>query len=288
MNSSTGARGLRLSSVRWLCSWFGRSSQAAAGPDFSLFRQGGSIAALVAEELTGIVRRLASYFAWPRGPLGRIAGRLMARQSLERSSWMVDQLLRVEPSDHVLEVGFGPGAALELLTARATSGFVAGVDPSGVMMAQARRRNRAEIAAGRLELKRAPAEALPYPNRYFTKACAANSFRIWQSQADGLSELHRVLRPGGYIALVVRMHRPGAGRFDPSRYAATEEDLDEITRLLEASEFSGVTTARREFGRETMAALCAIRDPRSAMPEPDRRQRALPLLVGVTGSSARR
>ncbi len=56
-----------------------------------------------------------------------------------RSRWAA-QLLDVQPTDRVLELGCGPGVALATLAAHATQGLVVGVDHSQVMIGQARRR----------------------------------------------------------------------------------------------------------------------------------------------------
>src|SRR2546426_9124300 len=100
-------------------------------------------------------------FGRPRGPLGWIVARLMRRGNAPLNLWMVE-LLDVAPGDRVLEVGFGPGVALAELLARASDGFVAGVDASELMVRQARSRHANAIAAGRLEIRHGDAGSLPY------------------------------------------------------------------------------------------------------------------------------
>ena len=51
-------------------------------------------------------------------------------------------LLDVQPQDHILEIGFGPGLVIRELARRATDGFVLGIDRSEVMVRQAAVRNR--------------------------------------------------------------------------------------------------------------------------------------------------
>src|SRR5438477_6943496 len=76
-------------------------------------------------EPAGLLGRLLAQFGRPSGLLGHVAGSLMARGTAD-DRWIVD-LVDVQPSDRVLEVGCGPGVALALIAERATSGFVAGV-----------------------------------------------------------------------------------------------------------------------------------------------------------------
>ena len=57
-------------------------------------------------------------------------------------------LLDVQPHDRVLEIGFGPGVGIELLSSVVSSGHVEGVDVSEEMVEQARVRNVEAIQRG--------------------------------------------------------------------------------------------------------------------------------------------
>jgi ubiquinone/menaquinone biosynthesis C-methylase UbiE len=64
----------------------------------------------------------------------------------QRNLWVVS-LLDVQPTDRVLEIGFGPGLAIAELARRATRGHIYGIDHSEVMVRQASKRNAAAIRA---------------------------------------------------------------------------------------------------------------------------------------------
>ena len=95
-----------------------------------------------------LLHRIISQFMDRRGLPGRRAGWEMALRpsNRKRNVWAVS-LMDVQPSDRVLEIGFGPGIAIRELARRATRGQVVGIDRSEVMRAQAARRNAAEIRA---------------------------------------------------------------------------------------------------------------------------------------------
>jgi SAM-dependent methyltransferase len=200
---------------------------------------------------------LFAQFARPSGPLGRLAGWLMARTDAD-DRWVVD-LLDVQPDDRVLEIGFGPGVAIGLLAERATAGLVAGVDPSDVMVRQARSRNCAAVRAGRVALAQGSATALPYGDACFTKACAIHVLYFWTPREAALREVYRVLAPGGLLNLAVRTLRPHAGRFDPSHYGLGDAQLAGVVAGPEPVGFHDVAVQRRDFGRETIAAILARR-----------------------------
>jgi ubiquinone/menaquinone biosynthesis C-methylase UbiE len=87
------------------------------------------------------------------------------------------------------------------------AGRVAGADPSPVMLGQATRRNRAAIAAGRVELHLAAAERLPFADECFDKALALHSLPHWSDTDGGLREVQRVLKPGGALLIALRGER---------------------------------------------------------------------------------
>ena len=158
-----------------------------------------------------LIRRVAGQFGRPHGPGGRLAGWVMAHRSsnLRRNCWAVS-LLDVQPTDRVLEVGFGPGIAVGDLGRLASSGYVLGVDHSEVMVRQARRRNARAVRAGRVDLCLGSVTALPGFGGPVDKILAVNSMGFWPDPVARLSELRRRLRPGGTIAIASQPRCPGA------------------------------------------------------------------------------
>jgi demethylmenaquinone methyltransferase / 2-methoxy-6-polyprenyl-1,4-benzoquinol methylase len=98
------------------------------------------------------------------------------------------------PDDVVLDVATGTGAvALELLRQKGCR--VVGVDQSAGMLAEARRR-----VDGRVRLVEASAEQLPFADAEFDGLTFTYLLRYVDDPAATLSELARVVRPGGTIA----------------------------------------------------------------------------------------
>jgi len=126
--------------------------------------------------------------------------------------------------------------AIAALAARAIRGLVVGVDHSQVMIGQARRRNRAAIRAGRVRLIHAPVESLSISDGPFNAALAVNTVGMWPDPAARLSEVARLLRPGGRIALVSQPRCPGATA------ATSAAAASELTGLLTEAGFEDLRT----------------------------------------------
>ena len=170
-------------------------------------------------------------FGRPRGTLGKLGGMIMARTNAAFARSAIG-LIDIQPTDKVLEVGFGPGVGIELLAKSAPAGRVAGIDRSTEMLQQAKLRNAAAIAGGLVDLRHGAVENLPFEDSTFDVVLAINSMQVSPDVMAGLREIWRVTRPGGRVVLGFTRHsgQPRAGMaetlstagFDEARLVETE------------------------------------------------------------------
>jgi len=106
------------------------------------------------------------------------------------------ELLDVQPSDDILEIGCGPGVAAALVAEKA--GSLVAIDRSATAITRAKARS-----AGNTRFLQADLANLPGHDATFDKAFAVNVNVFWTGPADAeLATLTRVLRPGGRLLLV--------------------------------------------------------------------------------------
>jgi SAM-dependent methyltransferase len=192
-------------------------------------------------------------FHHPTGAVGHVAGWIMGRRSsnVARNRWAV-QLLDVQPTDRVIELGCGPGVAIAALATRAVRGLVVGVDHSQVMIRQARRRNRAAIRTGRVRLIQAPVESLSISDGPFNAALAVNTVGMWPDPTARLRELGRLLRPGGRIALVAQPRCPGATA------ATSAAAANKLAALLSEAGFAHLRTEMLDLDPPAACVLAHV------------------------------
>jgi ubiquinone/menaquinone biosynthesis C-methylase UbiE len=183
-------------------------------------------------EESGMMNYVKSQFGHPRGVVGALVGRMMAGENRERIDWAVS-LLDAQPNDHILEIGYGPGLAVQAVAAQLNGGHISGVDVSKVMLKQASRLNQGAIDAGCAHLYQGSAERLPFESARFDRVFTLNTLHHWSDVPGGLAEIKRVLKPGGMFYLFEQ----------PPMHGVTEESVmrtrgAEIETLLRSAGFT--------------------------------------------------
>lgn len=191
---------------------------------------------------------LMAQFGHPRGFLGHVVGMVMAYENRERNQWATS-LLHVQPGDRILEIGFGPGLAMQYLAQTTSAALIAGVDESPVMVQQARRRNATNIQHGRVAIHQGSVTQLPFSDATFEIVFAVNSLHHWPDPKENVREIWRVLKNRGVVAIIEQPRGPATA----DELQAREQEL--IT-LLSSVEFSSVRLERKSM--RPAPSLCVL------------------------------
>src|SRR5215475_1927536 len=118
---------------------------------------------------------------------------------------IVIDLAHPQKGDHVLDVACGTGVVARMVADRVgTTGAVVGVDLNPGMLNVARTLGSTGAACGvSVQWQEASADKLPFPNASFNVAYCQLGLQFFADRVAALSEMHRVLVPGGRLALMV-------------------------------------------------------------------------------------
>ena len=182
------------------------------------------------------MKPLKQQFRKPTGFIGQLVGRILAVDNKQRSLWTLEKL-NVRPTDAILEVGFGPGVTMSLVADKLTSGFVAGIDHSEVMLRQASKRNRSNIARKKVSLKCGTIDDLQYPENSFDLIYGSNVHFFWDNPVAEFQKLLALLKNEGRLVMV----------FQP-RWAKSEQEIHAIAKKTsEQFENAGLKNVEIEF-----------------------------------------
>jgi len=189
---------------------------------------------------------LASHFGRPRGLVGRLIGRGMARFNGDFNRWVVDEVEKqyTDQPDRIVELGPGPGVGLEALLRAFPKAHVWGVDLSREMLSQSRKRNLGDAESGRLNLLEGNggslAELAP-----IDIVMANHVLYFWHKPSEELAHLHGFLRPGGLLALGYQLKEnmpKGAQTNFPKLGHLLYDSEDSVVQLLRGAGFTSVST----------------------------------------------
>lgn len=157
------------------------------------------------------------------------------------------EVLRLRPEDDLIEIGCGGGAFLH--DALESGCRAAAIDHSADMVRTARELNGESIAAGRLEVRQADAASLPFSSARFSCAVMTGVFGFLEDPVGVLSEILRVLVPGGrlvvYTGTSALRGTPAAPEPMASRLHFYEDE--ELEKLAMRAGFSSARVEHPDF-----------------------------------------
>lgn len=162
------------------------------------------------------------------------------------------RLAEVGPTDHVVDIGSGPGTAVRAAARRGATAI--GVEPAPVM-----RRIARVLGWGsrRATVVRGVAEALPLPDASATVVWSLATVHHWPQLEEGVAEVLRVLRPGGRFLVIER--RSAADATGLASHGWRPEQAEAFAGVCRATGFVDVRVEAHRGGRrgDVLAVLAS-------------------------------
>ena len=195
--------------------------------------------------------KISRQFGKPSGILGGVAGFIMSHRSsnIQRNKWGIS-LLNLRPNDNVLEIGFGPGIAIKMMSEKIDTGSIYGIDHSELMLRNATDRNIEAINSGKVKLFLGSVGELPKFDRPIDKILDINSFQFWQNLGEQLISLKNKMALNGTIALVHQPRKPGSTSED------SELSANNFADILKSAGFKNIRTEKLML--KPVPAICVL------------------------------
>lgn len=194
---------------------------------------------------------IVEQFRKPSGTFGHLAGYVMATRpsNIRRNLWTVG-LLAIRPGHVILEIGCGPGLALQACLRELRGGRVVGLDHSTVMVEQSRKRLAADIAGGRAEIRLGSISDIENDGETYDRIFSLNVVQFYPDIPKAYRSIHAALRPGGWSATTYQPRSRSPSRADALKMAS------QVVHVMERVGF--VETSVHELDLKPVPAVCVL------------------------------
>ena len=212
--------------------------------------------------LEGILRQCKK----PRGRFGRFLARGMNLGHSGLTKWGLGSI--DIPSDiDALDIGCGGGRTVARLAGIVTDGRVFGIDYSPDAVLVAKKRNRALISEGRVEILEEAVSSMRFNDGAFDIITAIESHYFWPDLHNDLKDVHRVTKQDGQLLIAGAVYKNS--KFDRRNQRIVDAigmtylSIEELRGVLEGVGFSEFD-ALEEKKKGWFAVKCRKREGCSA------------------------
>ncbi|RAJ95728.1 methyltransferase family protein [Larkinella arboricola] len=149
------------------------------------------------------LKAVAAQLRKPDGDFGKQMGAKM-NESNRAINFYTIQKLNLKNNARLLEIGMGNGFFVKDIVAHYPSVTYTGCDFSETMVQEAGKLNASLVEDGQVTFLLAPSNALPFPDATFDTVFTINTLYFWSDPRQELTEIRRVLKPGGRLLLAIR------------------------------------------------------------------------------------
>jgi ubiquinone/menaquinone biosynthesis C-methylase UbiE len=133
----------------------------------------------------------------PSGLFGRFVMSKIFDKGNANLNRFVLELMAVDKTDIILEIGFGTGLLIHQMAKKLENGFVEGIDFSSTMLSIARRNNRKYFVEGKVRLVEGNFDEMPFDSNRFDKICTVNTIYFWPDPEKTTKKIVDILKPEG-------------------------------------------------------------------------------------------
>lgn len=193
----------------------------------------------------------------PKGLFGRVIMSAIFNIGNAKLNDFVNETMAVQENDRVFEIGFGTGKLIDKMARQFEQGHIEGVDFSGTMISVAEKRNKANIAKGKVRILHGDFDKIPLKKEHYDKVCSVNTIYFWKNPDFTAKKIAGMLKPNGKFVM-------GFEDIEQLKLKNLSDDVfnlystaDVEKLLLKAGFSNGVDVKSRKFGSTVINCVVA-------------------------------
>lgn len=190
------------------------------------------------------LEQLAQQLRKPTGDMGKKVGENMNTSNALMNTFTLKEL-NAQSDESILEIGMGNGLFIKDIVANDESITYYGCDYSELMIEEATKLNKPYIETGQVKFFNTSADQLPFQAHSIDKAFTINTIYFWSNPSVELTEIHRVLKPGGQFFLTVRS-KSTMENIPVTQFGFKIYDQNLLTDLLQTTGFEVKQVVEKE------------------------------------------
>jgi cyclopropane fatty-acyl-phospholipid synthase-like methyltransferase len=192
-----------------------------------------------------ILRKIGMQFKKPRGVFGKIISDLMIIGNRSAYDNMIRDL-KLQANDKILEIGYGPGVGIDLISKRYEFCNIYGIDYSELMYKRASKRNYRFIKNSRVHLMFGDFVETELSTIGFDKIFCINVVYFWDNLQKPFEKVNSLLKDDGVFCLYM------AGKDELNRAKFTKDgifnkySIGQVVNALKSSGFHEIDHSFRK------------------------------------------
>ncbi len=188
---------------------------------------------------------LAAQLCQPSGIFGKFMMADFLNKHNEKMNHFAVERLDIQPTDKVLDIGFGGGITIEEMLQTIDTGKIYGIDFSQIMVEQAKQKFKLEIESNKVSIEFGDVKQLSFVENTFDRVCTVNTIYFWNDPLASLQEIKRVLKNDGKLVVGIRS-ADKMRELPVTQYNFRLYDPETVRELLVEAGFTNVSIDRRD------------------------------------------
>ena len=135
-------------------------------------------------------------FKKPTGLFGNISSNVMVKGNRNKYNTLIKDM-DLQPNDTLLEIGYGPGIGIQMISQIHESFVIHGVDFSKLMHKKASKLNKSDIDKNKVQLQYGDFLQMPLAQNQYDKIFCLNVVYFWDELNKPFEKARSLLKTGG-------------------------------------------------------------------------------------------